>query len=326
MVSSPDFFPPRLLSSPKPRSTGLTHVLDRLGPLEDGFLKTLAPYADIVKIGWGLPLLLSQESLRRRIQRYHEVGVPVCTGGTLLEYAIVHQKEDSAIRQARSLGFDMMEISEGIIDLTPPQMESLSAKIRSRDLDVLIEVGKKNPHVQYSLRETLERIGHARTLKPRKVILESRETGRGVGIYDSEGGIKWDWVHAILAAYPQDELIFEAPLEGQQVGLIVDLGPDVNLGNVAFESVLPLASQRQGLRGDTFGLTRHEGGIEGSPAAKFVYYLLESHHSLDQSDLVRISRLARRTVQSALDELKRQGRITEVVSLRDARKREYRLQ
>jgi phosphosulfolactate synthase len=175
------------------------------------------------------------------------------------------------------------------------------------------------------LRETLDRIGKALELHPRKVILESRESGRGVGIYDGEGQIKWDWVRSILADYPPEELIFEAPQEFQQIGLLRELGSQTNLGNVALASVAPLATQRLGLRGDTFGTLRSARSVRGPPATKFLYYLLETYRGLDQSELVRISRLPRRTVQSGLESLRKQGLVKEGVSLVDSRRREYRL-
>jgi phosphosulfolactate synthase len=309
----------------RPRTQGLTHVLDRLSPISEEGLAHLAPYVDIVKIGWGLPLLLQRGTLERRIGTFHRLGWRVSTGGTLLELALSRGESDRTIREAKAVGFDIIEVSEGVIDLSLSQVEEAVATVRRHELEVLVEVGKKNPHNQYSLRETLERVAHARKLGPRKVILESRESGRGVGIYDPDGGIKWDWVHALVASHPADELLFEAPMESQQIGLIVDLGGEVNLGNIAFDSVLPLASQRFGLRGDTFGISRRHREVAGSPAAKFVYYLLETHRNLEQGELVRLSRLPRRTVQSALEELKRQGRLAEAVSFSDARKREYRL-
>ena len=77
------------------------------------------------------------------------------------------------------------------------------------------------------------------------------------------------------------------------------------------------------MRGDTFGLTSHHAVPEGSPAAKFVYYLIENNRGLDQGELVTLSRLPRRTVQAAVQELERQGLIKESVSFRDARRREY---
>lgn len=319
------FFPETIARVERPRSVGITHVLDRLHGLSLDELRPLAPYVDVVKIGWGLPLLLPRADVRARVAHYHELGVEVSTGGTLLEYAVTRDRTAALMDEARELGFDLVEISDGIIELSPAQIEKLRRDARQRNLDVLIEVGKKNPQNQLSLRETLERVGRALALEPRKVILESRESGRGVGIYDGEGQIKWDWVRSIVADHPADQLIFEAPLESQQIALLRELGSETNLGNVALTSVAPLASQRLGLRGDTFGSMRTTRHVKGPPATKFLYFLLETYRALDQSELVRLSRLPRRTVQSGLEELRRQGLVREGVSLVDSRRREYRL-
>lgn len=319
------FFPTSVPKVDRPRRVGVTHVLDRLHGLHKEELEPLSAYVDIVKIGWGLPILLPRDRVRARVRLYHDLGVEVSTGGTLLEYAVSREKSLQALDEARELGFDLVEVSDGIIELSPVQIERLSREATKRGLQVLIEVGKKNPQNQLSLRETLDRVGRALALKPRKVILESRESGRGVGIYDGEGGIKWDWVRAIVSEYPRDELIFEAPMEAQQIALLRDLGAETNLGNVAISSVAPLASQRLGLRGDTFGSLRTSRAVGGPPATKFLFFLLETYRGLDQTELVRLSRLPRRTVQSALEQLRRQGLVQEGVSLVDSRRREYRL-
>ena len=279
----------------------------------------------MAKIGWGLPLLLSRDKVRERVRAYHDVGVEVCTGGTLLEYAVAHDRVPQMMDESRDLGFDLIEISSGIIELSFPQIERLAESVQKRSLDYFIEVGKKDPQHQLSLKETNVQVAHARTLKPRRVIIESRESGRGVGIYDSDGAIKWDWVRSILSEHPADDLIFEAPQETQQLQLLRELGAEVNLGNVALGSVAPLASERLGLRGETFGTIRHARAIRGPPAAKFLYFLLETYRGLDQTQLAHMSRLPRRTVQSALESLRKQGLVQETISLHDSRRREYRL-
>lgn len=319
------YFPADVPTVSRPRKNGITHVLDRLQALHPEELEYLAPYIDVAKIGWGLPLLLSREKVRQRLTTYHDVGVEVSTGGTLLEYAVVHDRVPQMIDESRELGFDLIEISSGIIELSPHQVEQLAEQVRQRSLDFYIEVGKKDAQHQLSLKETNAQIAHARTLRPRRVILESRESGRGVGIYDSDGAIKWDWVRSILAECPAEELLFEAPLESQQVALLREIGADANLGNVALASVAPLASERLGLRGDTFGSIRHSRTVRGPPAAKFLYFLLETYRGLDQTQLVHMSRLPRRTIQSALESLRRQGLVQEAISLHDSRRREYRL-
>ena len=318
-------FPAKGPEKKAPRVTGVTHVLDRMqGPLSGEWWAHAAPYVDIVKIGWGLPLLFPRETIRRRIREYQSHSLEVSTGGTLLELTIREGKAERFVTEARDLGFNIVEVSEGVIDLSPEQVEEMAELVRSKGLEVLIEVGKKDIQHQYSLRETMSRLLHARKLSPRKVILESRESGKGVGIYDEIGGVKWDWVHAITASLPMEDIIFEAPREEQQIALIKELGGEVNLGNVSPDSVFPLASQRLGLRGDTFGLPTHRALPEGSPAAKFVYFLIENHQGLEQGEIVSLSRLPRRTVQMAVRELERQGLIAESISMRDARRREYR--
>jgi phosphosulfolactate synthase len=319
------FFPAEAPRIQRPRSSSITHVLDRLTPLTAEELSDLAPYIDVAKIGWGLPLLLPRERVRARIKMYQSEGIEVCTGGTLLEYAYAQNRLGAFLDEARGLGFDLIEISSGILELTPAQIGRLADAVRERGLPYFIEVGKKDTQHQLSLKETILQIAHARTLNPRKVIVESRESGRGVGIYDSDGAIKWDWVRSILGEHPKEELIFEAPQESQQVQLLRDLGGDVNLGNVALSSVAPLASERFGLRGETFGTIRTTKAVKGPPAAKFLYFLLQTYRGLDQSQLAQMSRLPRRTVQSALESLRQQGLVQESISLSDSRRREYRL-
>ncbi|HKN06057.1 MAG TPA: phosphosulfolactate synthase [Thermoplasmata archaeon] len=319
------FFSASALKVERPRPRGVTHVLDRLGHLTAEELGYLAPYFDVAKVGWGLPLLLARDKLRERIRLYHDVSIDVSTGGTLLEYAVVHDRVPQMIEEARELKFDIIEVSSGVIELSQAQIDGLAEQVRGAGLQFYVEVGKKDTQHQLSLKETNAQIARARALKPRQVIVESRESGRGVGIFDSDGGIKWDWVRSILAENPADELIFEAPMESQQVQLLGELGADVNLGNVALASVAPLASERLGLRGETFGMIRHTKTVRGPPAAKFLYFLLETYRGLDQTQLAHMSRLPRRTVQSALESLRRQGLVQEAISLHDSRRREYRL-
>jgi len=319
------FFPADYPKVERPRPRGITHVLDRLQHLSAEELEYLSPYFDIAKIGWGLPLLLPRDRIRQRIRLYHDVSVEVSTGGTLLEYAVVHDRVAELVSEARELGFDIVEVSSGIIELSQAQVDHLAETVRDAGLDFFVEVGKKDLQHQLSLKETNTQIARARALKPRQVIIESRESGKGVGIYDSDGAIKWDWVRSILDENPADELLFEAPLESQQVQLLRELGADVNLGNVALSSVAPLASERLGQRGETFGTIRHARAVRGPPAAKFLYFLLETYRGLDQTQLAHMSRLPRRTVQSALESLRRQGLVEEAISLHDSRRREYRL-
>ena len=165
------FFPAEAPKVERPRPRGITHVLDRLQHLSPAELEYLAPYVDVAKIGWGLPLLLRRDKLRERIRLYHDVSVEVSTGGTLLEYAVVHDRVPQMVAEARDLGFDIVEVSSGIIELSQGQIAHLAEVVRDAGLDYFVEVGKKDVQHQLSLKETNTQITQARAMKPRLVII-----------------------------------------------------------------------------------------------------------------------------------------------------------
>jgi len=69
--------------SRKPRSGGVTHVIDRgLSIAEiDGLIEVAGEFIDIVKLGWGTALATG--NLERKLERYRDHGIPVVLGGTL---------------------------------------------------------------------------------------------------------------------------------------------------------------------------------------------------------------------------------------------------
>ncbi len=60
--------------------------------------------------------------------------------------------------------------------------------------------------------------------------------------------------------------------------------------------------------------------ILGGPSVKFIYFIIKPFHPIDQSELMRISELPRRTIQASIKELNIQGVIFEILDHMDARK------
>ena len=85
----------------KPRTSGLTHVLDSgLGPLEvESLLAVGAAHIDLVRLGWGSALVT--DCLERKLELYRAAGVPVMLGGTLTELAWAHGRVDELAAVAR---------------------------------------------------------------------------------------------------------------------------------------------------------------------------------------------------------------------------------
>jgi len=310
---------PRQTLIPDPK----TMVIDRLLPGIDEFLDRSWRYISVAKIGWGLPLLIESQQLRDRVKMYRDKGIDVSNGGTLLELASSKNRVGRALDHLLQSGFSTIEMSEGVIDIPRKEKKTIVEFARQNSMKLHIEVGRKNVGNQLSLEDTIDRVNLALEFDPDIVIIEGRETGKSVEIYDSEGHIKWDWVSKIMETFDSSEIMFEAPLEEQQAQLITRIGPSVNLGNISLHSVLPLQSQRMGFRGDTFGGHVRPERITGSPAAKFVYHIIASHMSIDQGQISKISGLSRRTVQIAIDSLTSQEVIKVANDPRDMRHHIY---
>ena len=120
---------------------------------------------------------------------------------------------------------------------------------------MISEVGKKEPREDIKL-SLQERIAEARSdlsAGASRVIIEAREAGKSLGIYDDTGGVKEDIAQSLVQEIGIERIMFEAPEKSQQTYLVLNFGPDVNLGNIRPDDVIPLETLRRGIRGDTFG-------------------------------------------------------------------------
>jgi phosphosulfolactate synthase len=307
----------------KPRNEGRTYIIDKLEGLDKENLEVLAPFVDAVKIYGVLPLLISEEILKKKIKFYHDHNIKVSTGSTISEYMVSENVFEKFVEEAAKMGFDILEIGENNTHLNFEQKRKLTESVLAKELDVQWKVGKKDPRHQLPLDVTLAKIEEAVKLGSDKVVLEANE-GINVGIYDEKGVIRWNFVGALTAKFPPSTFIFEAPLESQQSALIAEFGQRVNLAEVRIEAASAVESQRRGFpTKSAFSVSNLSKNPEGSPAAKFVYFVMKSKHPIDQVELMNMTNLPRRTVQSAVEELKSQGLIIERSSLDDARKKLY---
>lgn len=306
-------------------NTGNTMVIDRFSAIPWEILPDLSAYITYVKVGWTLSMLLTEQTLSERIRRYRDMGIPVSHGGTLLEMAVHRGRVDDVLRRLLAVGFNSIEISEGVLDMPQRMKQGIAEFAHSNGLHLNVEVGKKNPRNQLSLDETIQRIGESNDLEPEFIIVEGRESGRSVEIFDDLGEIKWDWVNRIVEESPKKRLMFEAPQERQQIELVIRLGSGVNLGNVFVNSVAALETQRRGMRGDTFGILDTTVKVRGPPSNKFVYYIVANHGPIDQASIMELTGINRKTLQTSLSELTDSGLIRASIDRKDLRRRVYSL-
>jgi len=233
----------------KPRSCGITHVLDS-GLTPDGtrsFLGQTAHLVDIVKIGWGIGYV--DPALGTRVGICAEHGCPVSLGGTLLEVAVMQDCIGELRDWALGVGITHLEVSDGLRTLPVSRKQALIRELAA-DFVVLAETGAKEGNYPPTPAEWAEEMVRDLDAGAAWVIAEGRESGT-VGLYRADQGVREDLVSAILAWVPLDKVIFEAPRKSQQAWFVRQFGADVNLGNVAPASVLSLETLRLGLRADT---------------------------------------------------------------------------
>jgi phosphosulfolactate synthase len=311
------------IDSRKPREEGITYMIDRLHSIDEEGFKTLSPIVDMVKIYGAYPLLIPNATLEKKIGIYHKYDARVSLGSTMTEYAMMENVFERFINEAAVIGFDLIEISENHRDFSLEEKERIVKIIESKDLQYLWKIGRKDPRHQLTVDQILSRTEECLKLGGNKVILEANE-GLGVGIYDERGAVKWHLMGALTSRFPPRVFIFEAPFESQQSALIAEFGQRVNLAEVRPDIIMAVETQRRGLLSKaTYGVSYFRREPEGGPASKFIYYIIKTKYPVEQSELILISHLPRRTIQNAIEDLKEQGLILEKNSLDDTRRKAY---
>ena len=248
--------------SPKPRSHGLTHVIDKGMNLRDieGLFDTAGEYVDVVKLGWGTSYVTN--NLEKKIALYRSFETPVVCGGTLFEAVVGRKKLDEYRSWLVENRFSHVEVSDGTIDLPRERKLELIAEL-ARDFVVMSEVGSKDSDVVYAPYQWVDWMKEELDAGAWKVITEGREGGTA-GIYRRDGEMRTGLIDEIAHELDVADVVFEAPAQDAQAWFVRKFGPDVNLGNIPPEEVIPLETLRLGLRSDTLNeilLREHTGSL-----------------------------------------------------------------
>ncbi|TKG88913.1 phosphosulfolactate synthase [Puteibacter caeruleilacunae] len=233
----------------QPRQSGMTMMMDKglsLRQAED-FIETSAEYTDLVKLGFGTGIITP--NVKKKIELYKSAGLRPYFGGTLFEAFAVRNMFDDYRKFVMDAGVDLAEISDGVFHM---DVETKCEYIEelSKDLTVISEVGSKIKEEELTNDEWIASMKAELEAGSWKVIAEARESGN-MGIYNSDGSANTELIEMIENVIGAESVIWEAPAKNQQVWFIQQLGPNVNLGNIATNEVIPLETLRRGLRGDT---------------------------------------------------------------------------
>ena len=233
----------------QPRESGLTMVMDKglsLREAED-LCDISAPYCDLIKLGFGTSIITNR--LLDKIRLYKSAGLRPYFGGTLFEAFAVRNMFDDYRRFLEAYEMEMVEVSDGVMELNH-DLKCEYITTLSKEYTVLSEVGTKLKGKEISNDQWISYMETELTAGAWKVIAEARESGN-MGIYNDDGSANFELVLSIKKALDPNTILWEAPLKTQQVWFIKLLGPNVNLGNIATNEIIPLETLRLGLRGDT---------------------------------------------------------------------------
>ncbi len=232
-------------------------VLDKGLGLEtaESLMNISGNYVDYLKFGWGTSIVHDRQIIKAKVEMYKNHDITPYTGGTLFELAYRADKLDEFFTEAHELGFPAIEISDGSTTISHEDKLECIRRAKEEGFEVLSEVGKKDPNLdrELTLEERIENMQEELDAGSSLVIVEAREGGKNIGVFDKDGKANEDEIDAILDKIEADKILWEAPNKDQQVFFILKLGNTVNLGNISSDDITSLETLRQGLRGDTVG-------------------------------------------------------------------------
>jgi phosphosulfolactate synthase len=220
--------------------------------------------ADIVKVTFGTAALYDEKLLKEKIAVYNDAGISTMIGGTLTEVAILNAGgyKKSALQgyleYAKAMGFSHLEFSDGSIYIPDKDRGEVIKTCKDAGFEVISEVGKKDPK-----KDALITIQHRIQLMKQDldsgaemVIIEARESGKGIGVMGKAGEVLFAELDEIVNAVGLENTMIEAPEKNQQQNIFMHYGPAANIGNVQPRDILSVGALRSGLRGDTISSLR----------------------------------------------------------------------
>ena len=244
----------------KPRNRGLTEIR---GPyytvmgeryLRD-VLETMGEYADSLKYAGGSFSLMPREAVKKLNDTAHEFDVLVSTGG-FMEHVLTQGRDavTAYIEEAKSLGFDIIEISTGFITIPTDDWLRLIEEVQDAGLKAKPEIGIQfgaggDTPAEELEAETQQDVGWAISQARRFV-----DAGVYMIMIESEGiteNVK-SWRTDVPAQFVNelglDKVMFEAADPPVFQWYVKNYGPDVNVF-VDHSQIVQLACLRAGIWG-----------------------------------------------------------------------------
>jgi phosphosulfolactate synthase len=208
-----------------------------------------------LKISMACWQIANESATRRKITAAKAHDVPVTTGGGPFEVAVAQGQLEAYLDLCANLGVTRIECGEGFTELAI-KPRAIVQMAHERELAVQYEVGKKHegPFTEASLDEAIARGRAWLDAGAVQLVVEARESARGVGAFDEQGSLNAAFADRFVEEFGFDAIMFEAPTKASQFAFLEHFGSGVQLCNVRLEELLRVEIFRRGLHSDAFAL------------------------------------------------------------------------
>lgn len=231
----------------KPRKAGRNFSGDwgfSLRQVED-LLEAKGEFLDSVKLAVLTSRLYTKEYVRKKVALYRKNQVDVFPGGMTTEAAMIFGKFDRFLEESKELGFNEIEISESEVTLTPSARLKATEKAVKAGFSVQVELGAHFAECGFPVSHTVKLCKDSINAGASKVCLEGANL---LYMKPWENPQTSDQICAIADKVGVENLVFEmnGGLPCVQ-WLVLTFGPDVNLGNVHPDKIMPVEHIRRGM-------------------------------------------------------------------------------
>ena len=240
---------------------GVKELSPATSPFDPGYdpatleshLEQSAHLMSVLKISMACWMIADERSTRRKIAAAIRHGVPTVTGGGPFEIAVAQRQLPAYLDLCADIGVTRIECGEGFTDMALPARDVVRMA-HDRGLAVQFELGKKHGGAFSSdvVSQLIEQGKRWLDAGAVQLVIEARESARGVGLFDDEGKFNPNFADCFAQAFGLEVAIFEAPNKPSQFALLDHFGPAVHLCNIRLEEILRVEIYRRGLHSDAF--------------------------------------------------------------------------
>lgn len=235
----------------------------------EGHLQQSAHLMSILKISMACWIIANESATRRKVAAARRHGVPTVTGGGPFEIAVAQQQLPSYLDLCADIGVTRIECGEGFTDMPLPAADVVKMA-HQRGLQVQFELGKKHTGAfsDQVVDQLIDRGKKWLDAGALQLVVEARESARGVGLFDDDGNFNAAFADRFASAFGFDLVLFEAPNKPSQFRLLDHFGPEVHLCNVRLEELLRVEIYRRGLHSDAFSNPKLRPKVENTAVWK----------------------------------------------------------